>query len=174
MNMNKMENIVTNRILTLAALLSATAAPALAQTQAAAQQPQPLNKSTFLQQIDAAFVSVDANKDGFTDRSELEAAETRAMATRKAQVIKGREAAFRELDKDKNGQLSMQEFNAVVTAQALPKANAAPFLQRLDTNKDGKISLAENRAPATARFDRADTNKDGSLSVAERRAISDK
>ena len=44
------------------------------------------------------------------------------------------------------------------------------MLARFDTNKDSKVSLAENRAPALAQFDRADTNKDGSLSVAEQRA----
>ena len=44
------------------------------------------------------------------------------------------------------------------------------MLTRFDTNKDGKVSLAENRTPALAQFDRADTNKDGSLSVAEQRA----
>ena len=83
-------------------------------------------------------------------------------------MIQGREAAFRELDKDKNGSLTIAEFNSVVASTAVPKADAAPFLQRLDANKDGKISLAENRSPATAQFDRADTNKDGSLSPAER------
>lgn len=159
---------MTNRILGIALLASAIAVPALAQSQSAAQQAQPVSKATFLQQVDAAFHAVDVNKDGFTDRSELESAQSKAFATRKAQVIQGREAAFKELDKDKNGSLTLAEFNAVVAAQPLPKADAGPFLQRLDANKDGKISLAENRIPATAQFDRADTNKDGSLSPAER------
>ena len=44
------------------------------------------------------------------------------------------------------------------------------MLSRLDTNKDGKVSLAENRTPAMAQFDRADSNKDGSLSPAEQKA----
>ncbi|WP_162888189.1 EF-hand domain-containing protein [Sphingomonas mesophila] len=153
------------------ALMSAVATPALAQTAPAAQQPQPLAKTTVLQQLDAAFGNVDANKDGFTDRSEIEAAENRALAARKTQVIKGREAAFKQLDKDNNGQLSLAEFNAVVAAQALPKANPAAFLQRFDSNKDGKVSVAEHRNPAAAQFDRADTNKDGTLSVAEQRTL---
>ena len=157
-----------NRMLPLAFIASAVAAPAMAQTQPAAQQAQPVSKAVFLQQVDAAFNAVDVNKDGFTDRSELEAAQAKSFAARKTQVIQGREAAFRELDKDKNGSLTLAEFNAVVAAQPIPKADATPFLQRLDANKDGKISVAENRNPATAQFDRADTNKDGSLSPAER------
>lgn len=163
-----MEIPVINRMLPLALLASAVAAPSLAQSQPAAQQAQPITKATFLQQVDAAFNAVDVNKDGFTDRNELESAQAKSLATRKAQVIQGREAAFRELDKDKNGSLTMAEFNAVVAATPVPKADATPFLSRLDANKDGKISLAENRSPATAQFDRADTNKDGSLSPAER------
>ncbi len=167
-----MENIVINRILTTALLVFA-AAPAFAQAQPAAQQQaaQPVAKATVIRQLDTAFTAVDANKDGFTDRSEIEAAEGRALTARKAQVIQGRAAAFKQLDKDNNGQLSLAEFNAVVSAQALPKANAGPFLQRFDTNKDGKVSQAEHRAPATAQFDRADANKDGSLSVAEQRTL---
>ena len=162
---------MTNRLTVLALLGSAIAAPALAQTAPAAQQPQPLAKASVLQQLDAAFTAVDANKDGFTDRAEIEAAETRALNARKAQVIQGRAAAFKQLDKDNNGQLSLAEFNAVVAAQPVPKADAGQFLQRFDTNKDGKVSKTEHRAPASAQFDRADANKDGTLSVAEQRTL---
>ena len=163
-----MEIPVINRMLPMALLAAAPAVPPLAQNQAAQQQAQPVTKAAFLAQIDGAFASIDSNKDGFTDRSELESAQAKTLAARKTQVIKGREAAFRELDKDKNGSLTMAEFNAVVSAQPLPKPDVAPYLSRLDTNKDGKISAAENRAVATGQFDKADTNKDGSLSVAER------
>jgi len=163
-----MENIVTNRILGIALLTAATAFPALAQNQPAGQQAQPVTKAAFMSQIDGAFASIDTNKDGFTDRTELEAAQNKTMAARKAQVIQGRQNAFNELDKDKNGSLTLAEFNAVVAAQPIPKANVTPFLQRLDTNKDGKISAAENRSVAVSQFDKADTNKDGSLSPAER------
>jgi hypothetical protein len=56
----------------------------------------------------------------------------------------------------------------------MPKPNATPMLTKLDTNKDGKISAAENRTPAVAQFDRADTNKDGTLSVDEQKALAKK
>jgi hypothetical protein len=155
----------------LTALLAAAAAPVLAQTAPAAQPaqaPQPVSRTVFMQRIDSAFVTVDANKDGFTDRAEMEAAQTRALTQRKAQVLRDREAAFRHLDANKDGSLTLQEFNGPTAAQPLPKANATPALTRFDTNKDGKVSLAENRAPALAEFDRADANKDGILSVEER------
>ena len=161
---------MTNRIF-LTALLMASAAPAFAQAaKPAAQGPQPITKAVFLQRMDSQFTAVDANKDGFTDRAEIEAAESKAYAARKALGLKEREAAFAKLDTDKNGSLTLKEFNAVAAAQVLPKADATQMLGRFDTNKDGRISLAESRAPASAQFDRADTNKDGTLSVDEQRA----
>ena len=161
---------MTNRIF-VTALLMASATPAFAQAaKPAAQGPTPITKAVFLQRMDSQFTAVDANKDGFTDRAEIESAEGKAYAARKALGLREREAAFRKLDTDKNGSLTLQEFNAVASAQVLPKADATGMLNRFDTNKDGKISLAESRAPAAAQFDRADTNKDGTLSVEEQRA----
>ena len=162
------ENNVMKLLLTTAMLTVATV-PAMAQT-AAAQGPQPIAKTVFMQRIDRDFVSADANKDGFADRAELEAAETKLFAARKAALLRNREAAFRQLDANKDGNLTLAEFNAAVNAAPLKKPDAAPVLNRFDTNKDGKVSLAENRAPAIAQFDRADTNKDGTLSVEEQRA----
>ena len=166
---------VTQRLIFIALLASASATAGASQTtqaaRPAAQAPQPLSRATYMQNIDSAFVAVDANKDGFTDRAELEAAQTKELTAYKARMLREREAAFRRLDANKDGNLSLQEFNALAASQAVPKANAAPVLARFDTNKDGKVSLAENRAPAMAQFDRADTNKDGTLSVQERQAL---
>lgn len=165
---------MTNRLMFIAISgLALAAAPAAAQNAAAPgaapQGPQPISRAAFGQRIDQAFVSVDANKDGFADRGEIESSEMRALNARKQAVLRQREAAFKQLDKDNNGSLTLAEFNAVVAATPV-RADATPMLNKLDTNKDGKVSLAENRAPAMAQFDRADTNKDGSLSVAEQRA----
>jgi len=164
-----------NKQLLLTAILAAAAGPALAQGAAApARTPQPVPKAAFVQRIDASFAAVDTNKDGFTDKAEIETAETKALAARKAQLINQREAAFRQLDTNKDGSLSQKEFMAPLTAQQLPKANATPTISKLDANKDGKISAAENRAPAVAQFDRIDTNKDGTLSVDEQKAAAQK
>ena len=151
-------------------IIASTSVPALAQGATGTTAPQPIARSAFLQRIDNNFAAMDSNKDGFTDRAEIEAAESKALSARKANLVKQRENAFRQLDKDKNGSLSLQEFNSQAAAQQLPKANATPRLTRLDTNKDGKISAAENRASAAAQFDRLDTNKDGTLSPQEQRA----
>lgn len=158
------------KLLFTTALLSLTAPSALAQTAPAAAGPQPIAKAAFMQRIDREFVSADANKDGFADRGELEAAEAKLMAARKAALLRQREAAFRQLDTNKDGNLTLAEFNAPLVSAQVRKPDATPVLNRFDTNKDGKVSQVENRAPAIAQFDRADTNKDGTLSVEEQRA----
>lgn len=157
-----------NRLVLVALLVSVKIVPATAQTAPAANAPQPIPRTAFMQRIDSVFVAADANKDGFADRAELEAAQVREFNARKAAAIRQRESAFRALDKDNNGSLTMAEFNAVVAAQPI-RTDTAAVLGRFDTNKDGKVSLAENRSPAMAQFDRADTNKDGMLSVAEQK-----
>ena len=43
-------------------------------------------------------------------------------------------------------------------------------MNRLDLNRDQKITLIENRTATLANFDKLDTDKDGVVSVAEMRA----
>ena len=161
---------MTHRFLLTAFLATAgVAAHAQNATAPAAPPAQPLSRAAYMQKVDSSFVTVDANKDGFMDRAEIEAAETKVLTAEKTGQIRKREAFFRSLDANKDGNLTLAEFNARVVAAPI-KPNATPVLNRLDTNKDGKISLAENRAPSMARFDRADANKDGALSPAELKA----
>lgn len=161
---------MTHRFLSTAFLLTAAVAAPAQNTTGPAQATQPLSRALYMQRVDNSFVTVDTNKDGFMDRAEIEAAETKVMSARKSTALRQRETAFRNMDSNKDGSLTLQEYNAALVAAPLSKPDATPVLNRLDTNKDGKISLAENRAPSMAQFDRADTNKDGALSVAERKA----
>ena len=165
---------MSTRLALILFLASAPIAPLAAQGAApapatAAKAPQPIPRTAFMQRIDSVFVVADANKDGFADRAELEAVQVKDFNAQKALVLRQREALYKRLDKDSNGSLTLAEFNAPV-AGAPVKTDTASVLSRFDTNKDGKVSLAENRAPALAQFDRADTNRDGSLSIAEQKA----
>lgn len=147
-------------------LAVAVTVPGLAQAPA---RPglQPISKAVFTQRLDQEFAVADVNKDGFADRSELVAQQAKSFADRKAAMLREREAAFRQLDTDNSGSLTLQEFNARASASQSPQADVTPTLNRFDTNKDGKISRAENRALAIGQFDRSDTNKDGTLSIDE-------
>src|SRR5262245_40562517 len=100
-----------------------------------------MSRTVYMAKIDSGFSEIDTNKDGYVDRVEYEAAETKAIAARRSQLIKQREAAFHQLDKDKNGTLSLSEFNSVIAAEPTRKPNVTPLLTRLDANKDGKVSM---------------------------------
>jgi EF hand len=62
----------------------------------------------------------------------------------------GRLETFRNLDKDKDGRLNLQEFMAQGWCQDVPSCQcqeaARQFFQRLDQNQDGFITLEEHQA----------------------------
>ena len=141
--------------------LALIAAPLLAQP-----APQPIPRATFLATMDAQFKLLDTNHDGIVTRAELEASEQRAAAALAAQRAA---AAFAQLDSDHNGQLSLAEFTRLATATP-PHIEVSATMNRLDLNRDQKITLIENRTATLANFDKLDTDKDGVVSVAEMRA----
>ena len=101
----------------------------------------------------------------------LQAKELKAIT---AQVQAKLQATFKQLDTNKDGQLSFAEFAA--TAGGI-KANETPqqVLQKIDLNHDGKISAAEFKAPRLGAFDKIDANHDGVITADEaRRASSQK
>ena len=110
------------------------------------------------------FSKADANNDGFLSESEVQ-----TLTNRVNQQIQARlDQEFKSLDKDGNGQLSPAEFRTGAGARMMQVPAVA--LQRLDGNKDGKVSQAEFSAVALAAFDRLDTNKDGTVSPEEKQA----
>ena len=99
------------------------------------------------------------------------AQETRASANAKL------DAEFKQSDANKDGFLSPAEIEArmrrmkVATGGTLDAVHArriaALFMQRGDTNKDGRISRAESRALMGAVFARYDANGDGRVEGGE-------
>ncbi len=118
----------------------------------------------------------DANGDGIVTRDE---------------VMADVAARFAKLDTNGDGKISAEERQAVAEARMARRGDMGPpppppggemapppggpgggrGMQRLDTDGDGMISLAEQQAQATRRFDRVDTNHDGKIDQAERAAI---
>ncbi len=154
-----------------ALLLLMAAAPIAAQTAqtpaaAAAQRgPQPISRATFIATMDAEFRRLDANRDGNGTRAEVEANQRRIVALAASQRAA---AAFARIDTDRNGQLSLAEFTR---ATATPvKADPGAVMNRLDANRDAKVTIVEYRTLTLTNFDRLDTDKDGMLSLAEQRA----
>jgi Ca2+-binding EF-hand superfamily protein len=164
---------VTHRSLAhvlIAVALVAQGPAALAQKQKRVQAqapagPQPILRANFIAQMDAQFGKMDADKNGLVTRPEIEQFEKqRALAEAQAR----NESLFDQLDVNKNGQISATEFAKLVTEPAV--TSAQPMLGREDGNRDGQISLVEHRAATLTNFDRIDTDKDGVVSVAEMKA----
>jgi Ca2+-binding EF-hand superfamily protein len=123
----------------------------------------------MVKQAEANFQKVDTNNDRALTKPEIDAAQGRAQQQAAANIQQRLNQEFTKLDTDRNGQLSLAEFRAAAPAVRPADGSAsATAMQRLDANKDGKISVDEYRAPILAGFDRIDTNKDGTISADER------
>lgn len=110
----------------------------------------------------AWFKKADADGDGTLSRAEIETARPRLFGK------------FDSIDADKDGRLSRSELRAWAAAQKVErqKTGSDPF-RHADTDGDGAISRAEAKkhAPRLAKkFDRIDTDKDGRLTQDEMRA----
>ncbi|WP_423604141.1 EF-hand domain-containing protein [Sphingomonas sp. MS122] len=110
---------------------------------------QPMSKAQMLERADARFDRMDANKDG-----QLSAEERKA----------GVDAARAAMAERKGGE--MADF---MPGARRGGAMADRAMERADTNGDGMISKAENRAAVEARFARMDANGDGTIGADERR-----
>ncbi len=102
------------------------------------------------------FAAVDADKDGKITQAEIDtyrAAQTKA------------------LDLDGDGLMSAEELTAMQMkgVQARVEQRVKAMIDRMDGDKDGKLSAAElaQRPVPAMMFDRLDADKDGALSEAE-------
>lgn len=110
-----------------------------------------LTKDELPPRLAQGFDRADTNGDGKLDRKEV--AEMLKVLRRRAGI----------------------DTKGTATETKTPAANpdveriVAAQLERMDTNKDGKISKAEARGPLADNFDRLDENKDGFLDKDELR-----
>lgn len=140
--------------------------PALAQTRPAPAAAQPLPRAVFLSNMDQEFSKMDADKNGQVTREEA-AAFNRAAALATAGTRNA--ALFRQLDADHNGSISAVEFRRLISPPP-PQINGQQFINSMDSNRDGKVSLVEHRAATVTNFDRIDSDKDGVVTPAEMKA----
>ena len=157
-----------------ALLTAALPAMALAQaappaTAPAAEEDKPITRIAIGEKLDNDFADLDADKDGKATPEEINA---RLLKTAQAdlEVIKKvRDDSFAKLDTNSDGSISRAEFDAKAPLPTIKEPKAEPFLARFDKDKDGSISQEEFRAPTLANFEKMDINKDGTLSVAEQK-----
>jgi hypothetical protein len=84
--------------------------------------------------------------------------------TTRAQIQQTLTDQFATIDADKDGFVTEKELTAA------DAASPAVMIQRLDTDKDGKVSVAEMSSRILAMFDFADADHDGTVTPAERQA----
>ena len=143
------------------------------------------------------FARLDSDRDGAITTAEVTARHGQ-MGQRMGGGMAARDpnAAFDRLDANKDGMISRDEFNAV-RQQRIEKRverrterqaeqggdkhmmrmhrrgggmGGARMIVMADTNKDGRITLAEAETLALQHFDRMDSNRDGRVTREERRA----
>lgn len=172
----------------------------------AGQSPSPMMKvqtrAEVVARVRESFAKLDADRDGFVTKAEADSArESMRGQTRQrfAQQLGqpgaaaprpagGGAAAFDQLDTNKDGVVSRDEFSAGRKLRGkrpmagedqggergmrMSGGRMAGLFGRMfemsDANKDGKVSLQEAEAAALSRFDTADANKDGQLTPQER------
>ena len=165
---------------TVAAVLVAVSAPVAAAPTTKLAQATPVKPTAaqgaitrvdFLNNIDGSYKKIDGNGDGVVVRAELETAQGNQARAVDLMLAKRRQDAFARLDTDKNGSLSLAEFNAGTAVPNRPAADVGAAMARLDSNKDNQVTLSEYRAPALANFDKMDANKDGKVTAKERAAV---
>jgi len=168
-----------------AALAALIAVPAIAQMgERHARMTQPVTRAAVQTMVQTKFARVDANRDGFVTRDEAQARAVQARGEVRARI-------FDRLDANKDGAISRAEFDAAAAARAEHRGEGRPAMRqarmmrrgggmhggmganmfdRLDGDKDGRVSLAEASARALAMFDRADADRNGTVTPEERQA----
>ena len=179
-----------------AAAFALLAAPSLAQPAAGGpQRAAEVTRAQVETRVRDMFARVDANRDGFVTQGEAQAVRGAARADRRENRGERREAVFARLDANRDGSISRTEFlargdradrgerrglRAERRADRLERRGQRGGLmarlggkrfERIDANKDGRISLAEVTTQRLRAFDRADTNRDGRVTREERQAI---
>jgi Ca2+-binding EF-hand superfamily protein len=129
------------------------------------------------------FERFDSNKDGTVTKAEADA----VFATKSVDIVHAGpgdrkpkhnwDALSARFDSNKDGAISKAEFDSAhamrvehVADRRSHRGMGGAMFTMADANQDGKVTLAEATAAATAHFDRMDANRDGTITPDEMRA----
>jgi Ca2+-binding EF-hand superfamily protein len=111
----------------------------------------------------AAFDRLDTNKDGVISRDEFAKAHEQRIE-RRVEIRKERQEGAKDGKDGKDVQKQAWGMH-----RGMGGMGGAHMLAMADTNKDGKVTLAEAEALALQHFDQMDSNHDGKVTPEERR-----
>ena len=114
----------------------------------------------------AAFDRIDANKDGSISRDEF--AKGREVRIEKRMVMR-EGGAGADAKPGARHEMRMHRMGGKMGGGKMGMGGARMIVMA-DTNKDGRITLAEAEAMALRHFDKMDANRDGQVTPEERRA----
>ena len=147
------------------AILAALLVGVALSTSAQAQAPRAVTRAEVLANSDKQFAAMDANHDGILTRAELDNfARNQVIGA----AMERNKAMFDALDTNHDGKLSREEFAKLIGQLQVP--NTGPLYARLDPKHSGKVTRDAFRAAALANFNKVDTNHDGVVTPAEQRA----
>jgi len=132
----------------------------------ATAQGQAVPRAQFITTMDGEFRKMDKDRSGQVTRAEADAYQRAAALAATTQRAR---ASFATLDRDRNGELSFDEFFRLVSADRI-SADGQRLIATMDSSRDGEISLIEHRTATLANFDRLDADKDGVVSATEMKA----
>ena len=167
-----------------AVLAAFVAIPSLAQPggQGRDRPAPPRTRAQIEAAVQARFARADANHDGFITREEVRARVEAARADREGRRDERRGQMFDRLDANHDGSISRAEFDARPAFRGEGRGRrlahrggmmarfGARAFERMDSDRDGRVALAEAERAALERFDRVDSDRDGTISAQERQA----
>jgi Ca2+-binding EF-hand superfamily protein len=157
----------------------------------------PMTRAEVQAKVKTHFDKFDASKDGVVTRAEFDAARAQMREEWQAKAVQRQGERFTMLDANKDGQIGRAEFDADHQARAADRAGdrkggekrwghhggkgmgmgmgmGMGWFERIDTDNDGRVTLADASKKALEMFDKADANRDGTVTPEERKAAHEK
>ncbi len=127
-----------------------------------------ITRAEAKQMHDRHFAQVDTNQDGAITKEEAKAAWERMRAERKQ--ARSERKAKRGGDPKGKDRAKKGQAHAHHGPRGKGKSMGAKFFERMDANKDGKITRAEADDVQSKRFNKVDANQDGAITRDEAQA----
>ena len=171
-------------------------APAPAPVPGVAAMPERvMTRDSVVAKVRDHFARLDTNRDGFVAQDEMAAMRAHRMAHRgqrmggqrmggQRMAMRDPAQAFDRLDSNRDGMLSRDEFargrelrrermvmRGPMQGRRMGGMMRGGMLRMADSDRDGRVSLAEAQSAAVRHFDMMDANRDGTVTPEERRGM---
>ena len=127
---------------------------------------EPVARADYLTVMDGEFAKMDADSNGWVTAQEVSAKLTQ---DEQVQAMAANRQQFVRLDTNRDGMISPDEYAALVNVNR-QAASPANYMQRLDLNRDGQVTLIEHRKVMLDTFDALDADLDGVVTPMEMQA----